>query len=210
MTTPNSENGPAGAVRPQKPPHTEDLAAVLAAAFAMLADGVDNRKAAANRPALATVGTDGTPQVRTVVLRAFDPETRTLQVHADRRSAKIPELNANPHATLHVYDAAKDVQLRLSCRATVHCSGPVHDRAWAAKHPASRAYYTLTATPGDPIRSPDEGEFASGQGDRGKENFAVLEIEILRLEWLYIGEEGHRRARFRWTETTVQSDWLVP
>ena len=48
MTTPNSENGPAGAVRPQKPPHTEDLAAVLATAFAMLADGVDDRKAAAN------------------------------------------------------------------------------------------------------------------------------------------------------------------
>lgn len=210
MTKGHPDNTAAAGSGPAEPPHTEDLAAVRRAAFALLADGVNDRKAAANRPGLATADAGGIPQVRTVVVRAFDPDSRTMQIHTDRRSGKIAELRDNPHAVLHVYDPIKEVQLRLSCRVAVHCSGPVHDRAWATKQQSSRVYYTVTATPGQPIPSPEEAEFASGRDDSGKENFAVLEARIMTMEWLYIGPGGHRRARFHWTEGTCQGDWLVP
>lgn len=210
MTKAYPDSRAADGTGPARPSHTEDLAAVRQAAFALLAEGVNDRRAAANRPALATAGAGGSPQVRTVVVRAFDPDARTLQIHADRRSGKIAELRVNPNAVLHVYDAARDVQLRLACQVSVHCGGPLHDRAWSAKPQSSRAYYTVTATPGQPIQSPAEGGFSTGHDDKGKENFAVLEVRIMTLEWLYIGPGGHRRARFDWTEGTCHGDWLVP
>lgn len=47
--------------------------------------------------ALATLGTDGFPQVRHVLLSAYD--RGRLHFHTDRRTAKAAELAANPRAT---------------------------------------------------------------------------------------------------------------
>jgi len=193
-----------------EPRHVSDLNAVFETVLAMLADGVADRTAPANRPALATVGTDGLPQVRTVVLRAFDPASRTLMIHVDIRSGKIQELAAQPQAALHVYDPAREAQFRLACHVKVHRAGAVHERAWADKPHLSRVHYTVAATPGQPIAGPGDAEIAGGSGDAGKENFAVLELEIQGIEWLYIGSRGHRRARFQWDGNAWEGTWLVP
>lgn len=195
--------------RPE-PLHVSDLNAVRETVLAMLTGGVADRTAPANRPALATVGTDGRPEVRTVVLRAFDPASSTLMIHTDIRSGKIQELTTQPKAALHVYDPAREAQFRLACHVTLHRSGAVHERAWADKQQSSRVYYTVSATPGRPIAAPEDAEFAGGSGDAGKENFAVLEVEIQGIEWLYIGSHGHRRARFQWNGNAWEGTWLVP
>ena len=200
-----STNGPS-----PDPRHVSDLNAVFETVLAMLAEGVADRTAPANRPALATAGADGQPQVRTVVLRAFDPASRTLMIHADSRSGKIQELTAQPRAALHVYDPAREAQIRLACHVTVHRAGVVHERAWADKWQASRVYYTVAAVPGQPMAGPGDAELAGGSGDAGKENFAVLEVEIREIEWLYIGSRGHRRARFQWDGNAWEGTWLVP
>lgn len=46
--------------------------------------GVDDRHAPARHPTLATVNSEGKPQARTVVLRAADQRSATLDIHTYR------------------------------------------------------------------------------------------------------------------------------
>jgi hypothetical protein len=159
---------------------------------------------------LASAGPDLVPQARTVVLRCFDAARQVLEVHTDARSGKMAELTANPHAALHVYDAENSIQIRIACQATVHRDGPLREEAWARKEDVSRLYYQVVQTPGDPLSDPDDAEFDAGKTDGGKDNFAVLELQISHFDWLYISREGHRHARFDWDGRQWQGAWLVP
>jgi hypothetical protein len=46
--------------------------------------------------------------------------------------------------------------------------------------------------------------------DDGQKNFAVLMATVDRVEWLYLAIEGHRRARWTWSEGGWQGTWLAP
>ena len=93
-------------------PH--DLSAFLDLGWQRLSRGVADRKAAARHPVFATVSPDGMPEARTIVLRAADRETATLEVHTDGGSGKIRSLQAHPVAQLHVWDE----RVKLLIRAT--------------------------------------------------------------------------------------------
>ena len=62
-------------------PCYDNLEASLAEAWARLARGVKDRRSAFHTPVLASVGADGVPQVRTLVLRAADPVAWRLRFH---------------------------------------------------------------------------------------------------------------------------------
>lgn len=95
---------------------------VLADVFRRLSRGVADRRSAFRSPALATVGPDGRPQVRTVVLRGFDAAARLATVHSDLRAAKIEALRADPAAALHVWDDGAQVQVRIDGTAAISAS----------------------------------------------------------------------------------------
>jgi hypothetical protein len=44
----------------------------------------------------------------------------------------------------------------------------------------------------------------------GPAHFAVLSATVTELDWLWLGEGGHRRARFRWNGDGWCGTWLVP
>ena len=69
---------------------------------------------------LATVGEDGAPKLRTIVLRRFDEETGSLSFIADLRSPKVREIKANPLVSLAAFDGGNAVQLRIDGRAENH------------------------------------------------------------------------------------------
>jgi pyridoxamine 5'-phosphate oxidase len=193
---------------------TESLEAVLAQAWAVLDEGVRQRRGAAHTPTLATVDAQGCAAVRTVVLRACSPATRELLIHTDVRSAKFTELASRPDCALLVYDAALKVQLRIAARATRHADDSLADRQWATSRPMSRAVYGSPLAPGEPVDDPQTA--AATLLDRSeaeqRRNFAVLRLEVLRLEWLHLKVSGHRRALFDWTSdaTTPRMGWRVP
>ncbi len=194
------------------PAFYDDLDASVTEALACLAAGVGDRRDPFHTPTLATVGLEGTPKLRTVVLRGWDADARILRIHTDRRSPKAAELAANPAAAVHVYDPARKLQLRLDGTATLHADDAAAGAAWDATRPMSRICYQVTGAPGSPVDGPAAVAFDADATGEGADHFLVLRIAISRIEWLYLAHEGHRRAAFAWDDGARRwaGQWLVP
>ncbi|MBU8545212.1 MULTISPECIES: pyridoxamine 5'-phosphate oxidase family protein [Roseomonadaceae] len=185
-----------------------ELAEVLAEAFRLLARGVADRRHPFHRPTLATIGLDGMPQARTVVLRRFDPLRRQLRLYTDSRAAKAAELAAFPWAALHGYDPDGQLQLRLRGRASLHQDDAEADAAWASSPAGSRALYAISPAPGTACAAPPP---APQDSEGGRPHFCLMVLELTRLEWLHLATGGHRRARFDWPgDGAHTATWLVP
>ena len=195
---------------PHEPLFYDDLDAVRAEAFRLLSRGVADRRSPFHTPVVATVGTDGLPQARTVVLRGFEPEARVLRFHTDRRAGKVAELRHLPAASLLFYDAGAKIQVRVAGSAQVHHGDAVAEAAWAKTRPFSRLCYRQAAAPGDIIDGPAHG--LDDNGDDGFDQFIIVRVTITTLDWLYLSVRGHRRARFVWPpdNTRPEASWVAP
>jgi hypothetical protein len=190
------------------PSHADDLDEVLAEAFRRLARGVADRHSAFRTPTIATVGPDGAPRIRTMVLRRFEPAARRLTLHTDRRAAKLIDIAQQPCVAVHVYDARAALQVRLAARARIHADDEVARDAWAAGAPSSHFGYAITPAPGTEIAAPPPAAIGDESGFR---NFALATLTFDTLEWLWLYHGGHRRARFTWADDGSHSaSWLVP
>lgn len=198
------------APRPE-PVFFNDLDETLAEAWRLLARGVADRRSPMHHPTVATIGVDGRPRLRTVVLRGVDAAERRLRFHTDLRSEKVTELRVEPGIALHAYDPRAKIQLRVEGRATIHSDDAVAEAAWAASRPMSRVCYGTSPAPGRPLAEasaftlPDETDT-----DGGRTNFAAVLITVTSIEWLYLAYGGHRRALFRFEPDGVERTWLVP
>lgn len=181
----------------------DDLEATRAHVWAELENTLTARQAPWRTPVLSTLGTDGAPEARTVVLRAVDPEAGTVTVYTDLRSAKVAEIGREPRAALTFWDPAESLQLRLRGTAVI-LSGADADPIWRALPPHATADYGTVPAPGSEI--PEPAQRATTGSISG---FAVLVVQAVSLETLHIGRDRHRRARFqkgdRWGGV-----WLAP
>lgn len=202
--------GPDPATRAPIPSFYDDLDATLLEAWRLLARAVADRRAAMHTPAIATIGLDGWPKLRCVVLRALDARARLLRVHTDARSPKVAEILADPRVGLLAYDAGAKIQLRLEGGARVETEGEVVEQAWRGARPQSRLCYRVGLAPGSGLADPRD--LPIGVDDAaGRMAFAVITMRIDALEFLYLASEGHRRARFVWNgEGKREAFWLVP
>ncbi|UPY38816.1 pyridoxamine 5'-phosphate oxidase family protein [Sediminicoccus sp. KRV36] len=190
-----------------RPGHADDLMELRAAAFELLARGVADRRSPVHTPTLASIGLDGTPRARTLVLRGFDAAARTLRLHSDQRGEKFAELARDPRFALHAYDPAAQVQLRLQGVASLHTDDAVAEAAWQASQPFSRICYSIEPAPGTPIAAPMP---APQDEVVGRQHFGVILLRMHSLEWLWLAAEGHRRARLDWPDGEERATWLVP
>jgi pyridoxamine 5'-phosphate oxidase len=190
-----------------------DLDASLTHAWAMLARAAADRRAAFHTPVVATIGEDGAPAQRVMVLRAADPDLRSLRVHTDLRSDKSRHVARDARVSLNFYDAGAKLQLRVMGTATMHTGDEIAHAAWTSSRPQSRLCYEQNEPPGSVITKPlaelpVDRRFA--ESDDGLDNFAVMVIEAGAVEWLYLTIEGHRRARWKWAGTAWEGAWLAP
>ncbi len=205
MTPPNSTAEPAASHR--TPSFYDDLGGTLAEAWRLLSRGVADRRSPLHTPAVATTGLDGSPQVRTVVLRGVDPSARTLRFHTDRRSGKFLELTANPRVAVLGYDNPHKIQLRIGGLAHLHHADEVAQAAWALSQARSRVCYTQPVAPGTAM---EDASVTLEPLASGEENFVVVVVSIEAIEWLYLAHAGHRRARFRFEDEEWRANWLAP
>lgn len=178
--------------------------------WALLTQACADKTAPWNRPAIATVGADGSPQVRTVILRACRPDDRVLEFHTDNRSSKVVELQSEARMCWHFWDPSAQLQLRVAARADLSRNCDTARRAWTKLHPASRAIYAQAVSPGTGIDNP--GGIKVFDDDFAFANFVVVETEVEIIEMLHITANGQRRAIFEWSEVgrAWVGQWLAP
>ncbi len=154
-------------------------------------------------PVLATLGIDGTPNARTVVLRHVDAHALTLGFYTDSRSPKIAELAAQPQATLLFWSTRLNWQLRVRVTVTVLTSGPQVEAVWAKVKQSHAAGDYLTAlAPGDKLATcvPEPID------TNGLHHLALLNTQVQEMDWLELARSGHRRARMN----AQTWEWLTP
>ena len=159
-------------------------------------------------PAVATLGWDGIPRARTVVLREADSAAWTLGFHTDVRSAKYDELLKSQAVTWLFYDAARSIQLRVMSTASVHTDDNIAERAWALSGLASRAAYVSERSPGSAIDAPTASVFLHDEAAaaHGRANFCTVRCRVHEFDVLQLHPGGHRRARVRADDAV----WLAP
>lgn len=157
-------------------------------------------------PVLATVGTEG-PSARTVVLRGFTRPGNELIAFSDARAAKVTELRQRPESAWLFYDPAGPVQLRVRAEVRLHIRDTVAWTYWHRLPDEQRCRYQSSHAPGTPIPEPG-GSLPLSEGE--VQHFAVLIATIVDLDWLWLGPDHHRRARFQRDGTGWQGHWMEP
>lgn len=202
------------------PEHYDDLDLSFERAWAVIQNGVKDRNSPAHAPVIGSVDEQGAPQLRVMILRDACRDTRTLRFNTDARSQKISQMRANGKASVLIYDVAAKVQLRLSGTAEVVIDSDIADMAWSQSTPFARRCYMAEASPGSEIPLPSSGlpDWIEGRQPTeaqlvdARPNFATLLFHADQIEWLYLANAGHRRARWTWDDQRAlwNGSWLIP
>ena len=192
---------------------------ILERVWALLERGTINRKDDFHTCALATIGIDGQPEIRTVVFRKLLREPRTLLCHVDVRSPKVAEIERDPCVSWLFYHVDEKLQLRIRGRAAIQTNTELAESQWHNSQLFSRRCYCGDA-PGTHKEMPSSGmpEFLvdreptlAESEQLGRKNFAVLSSTVDEIDVYELNVRGHRRSLFKWSEQgELEAQWLTP
>jgi hypothetical protein len=188
------------------------MTATVDDAWHLLSDAVQNRSAF-NFLQLATIGRDGSPQLRTIVVRGCDPSKAAITFVTDIRSAKVQKIGRDARVSLVGVDAEHALQLRLYGQAAVNADAQARKRAWARLRTGTLVLFDAPFPPGTPVDSsgvalvkvPDE--YIQSEPF---ERFAVVTVIVERFEWLDLAAVPHVRWLFTRHGSTWQTTALTP
>lgn len=182
----------------------------LATVFARLEQAPADRSPL-NFLQLATLGVDGAPQVRTIVMRGCSRGAGTVSFVTDIRSPKIAEIGKEPRVSLVGYDMATMVQIRMTGRAEIVADEGERRRMWTALKGRTLLLFDAPLSPGTPIDSAGK-PLSPAAGDHAPtepfERLALVSVSLSSLEWLDLSAEPHRRILYRrrggeWTGSLI-------
>ena len=154
-------------------------------------------------PVLASAGSGGAVNARTVVLREVDVARQTLSIYTDSRSPKVSELANQPNALFIFWSTRLNWQLRVRVTMAIQTTGPHIEALWQrVQQSPSAADYLRSEAPGSPCSQAQSPPTAP----QINPNFALLSAEVHEIDWLELGRGGHRRAQV--LADTWQ--WLTP
>ena len=195
-----------------------DLMTVESSCWQMLSDAVSDRKHPMRTMVVGSVS--GTmAQIRTIVLRKVEKETRKIYFHTDIRSSKIEDIQSTGQLSWLAYDPTQRTQIRL-CGATIlHHGYAIAKAQWNLTQHHSRRNYLLPEGPGK-IHSVDfksveqqlsDFSYTLEESEVGFQNFVVVETTVEKLDWYYAHHTGNRRAGFTYDKgSIIHADWLTP
>ena len=178
----------------------------------LLQEGVTLGKSPLHTPCLGTISEHG-PTLRTVVLRHFNEQERTLACHTDRRSSKVTEVLEDPRVSWLFYDRDRKLQLRLAGNATVHKDDDFAQYCWSETQEQGRACYNTQTGSGKTVVKPAAAPdlIASREEEKAaRSHFTVIACQIQFVDWLILSSKGHRRAQFQWRDSGWESTWVAP
>ena len=196
----------------------DGLYGILDQAQRMLRRGVTHSHDPFHYPVLGTMG-DNCCSMRTVILRQFSLPDRVLVCHTDSRASKVKEIEDCNNVTWLFYHPKKQIQLRISGKASLHRDDQFADDQWAGSKITSRLNYCATQSPGTSVDSPMSGlpDFLLNKvptvlnTGKGRKYFMAIAGKILSIDWLELRIVGNRRALFTWDdEDCLSVTWLIP
>lgn len=164
---------------------------------------------------VATIAPDGSPRLRTVMLRSVERGGWRVTFHTDATSSKAAELAADPRLEIHVW--RQDLQLMIRLRGTARLARPPEPdalAAWDGLPDRTRHVYRLAAPQGDTIA--EGGGYARherpapGIADPGLAHFTVVTVAVDEIEGVSLDPAGHRRAVWQAPGRGRADRWLVP
>lgn len=176
----------------------------------MIAPWVESIRAARSRAndgplilSLATVDSDGGPQVRSVVCRRLEDDG-TISITSDARSAKNAQLVRDPRAAAVAWFPVTREQFRFEGPAEVlgaTSNDPGRTRIWRDLSPQTRATFFWPAS-GEPKHA-DPGAFIrASEAPEPPASFEVLLLRPRTVEHLLLTTHPHQRTRW-----TLDVDW---
>lgn len=187
------------------------LPAVLDTLWRRIADALDGQWRAWALPALVTVAEDGAPNARVLALRGVDPGARRFVFHTDARSAKVADIAGEERVALLFFDRDDAVQATFHGVARLHHVDPVAAAAWRDVSGLRRAGCAVDSEPGTPLDAAQPfAALPAIDASDAFANFAVVAVEVDAIDWLWLGPQDMRRARFAWMGSHWSSSWVVP
>lgn len=187
----------------------DSLEAIDAEVWRQLAHATVDRKHEWRTPVLATVAGDAA-DARTVILREVNARERQLVFYSDQRARKVAQLLRHPRGMLVMWSPALGWQLRCRVVLSLEMTGLAAESRWARIKltPAAQDYLsplppgaTLDRAPGNPATA-DGSQAPPARHDY----FAVVNAQVLSVDWLELNRDGHRRAIF----SEDEARWVQP
>jgi 3-hydroxyisobutyrate dehydrogenase len=197
---------------------TDDITFVEHICWQMLSDAAKDRKHPMHTVVIGT-SAGALAQMRTVVLRRVDLDTRKLYFHTDIRSAKIDQIRATGQLSWLAYDPSRRSQIRLSGSTILHHGDELAQLHWSLTQHPSRRCYLLPEGPGRPLMQDvgiESGQlsdfsYSKEESEAGFDRFVVVETQVDSMEWYYTYSKGNRRALFSYIHGQLaDQSWLTP
>lgn len=180
---------------------------IAAALWRELAAAAHDREHDWHCPVLATHDERSGPDARTVVLREVDAALHRIAIYTDARSAKRHQLARDPRAQLVCWSKTLGWQLRLRLACEMRFDGLEVTSRWASlrQRPSARDYLAPLAPGAVLAAAPQRPPQAVPVSDE-RTNFALIDAQVLAIDWLELHRDGHRRAHF----DADGARWLQP
>ncbi len=184
-------------------------------AWQLILRGKADKKHAFNTPTFTTVGADGSPRSRTVVLRDVSREQNRLTLWTDVRSDKATHIIHNQQIAWHFWDRRSKIQVMAG--GTAHLAPEDDKTALFGSLPKhSRKAYATLYPPGTPQASgtsdlpADWEQLPLEETDYVNERFLVLHTELTWADVLLLDRAGHRRMTAERSDGDWSLSWVTP
>jgi 3-hydroxyisobutyrate dehydrogenase len=195
-----------------------DLVTVENRCWQMLSDAVSDRKHPMRTMVVGSVS-GAMAQIRTVVLRKVEIETKKIYFHTDIRSSKIEDIQSTGQLSWLAYDQTQRTQIRLYGATILHHGDAIAQTQWNLIQHHSRRNYLLPEGPGKKHSTDftsvahqlSDFSYTLEESEVGFQNFVVVETTVEKLDWYYAHHTGNKRAGFTYENGLLKyADWLTP
>ncbi len=153
---------------------------------------------------LATSSINGTPRLRTLVLRELD-EQLNLTIYTDKRSKKITHINEHNTVSLLFLDTERLIQLSIRAKAEIVTNDSTLKNIWKQVPQKSRKEYTTKLAPGEEIKNPEKVDFLEE-----KHFFTAIKLIPNKIEYLHLNRPNHTRVLYKKESGEWNGTYLVP
>ncbi len=182
----------------------------------LLVEAAKSQKPPFHIMTIANIDLDGLPDVRSVVLRHFDPVRRVVHFHTDIRSPKVKQLQAHAKAKLMFYDPILRHQLRIPVTVTVHHQDDLTMAWWQKAQSISRVCYATPFATGQELSLEDSWQpplLVHADNLSAYSNFCLIECVFDTIDYLQLCVGVHQRYLLSWVnksdDNNSEGNWQL-